>query len=181
MIKLLKYMKGYGRECILGPLFKLFEALIELFIPYVVLNLINKGVKTNDLSYVNSCVLLLIGMGLVGLLLSITAQYFSAKAAVGFTARVREVLFKHIMKLSYSDIDRIGKSTLINRITSDMNQVQTGINLTLRLFLRSPFIVFGSMIMAFTIDFNAAMIFVVTIPLLSIVVFSIMLISIPLY
>ncbi len=181
MLKLLKNMKGYGKECVLGPLLKLFEALIELFIPYVVLNMINNGIEVKDTSYIVWSALLLVGMGLVGLGLSITAQYFSAKAAVGFAARVREKLFAHIQKLSYSDIDRIGKSTLINRLTSDMNQVQTGVNLALRLFLRSPFIVFGAAIMAFTVSPEASTVFLYAIPLLALVVFTIMLVTIPLY
>ncbi len=181
MLKLLKNMKGYGKECVLGPLLKLFEALIELFIPYVVLNMINNGIEQKDTDYIIWSAVLLVIMGLVGLALSITAQYFSAKAAVGFTARVREKLFKHIQNLSYSDIDRVGKSTLINRLTSDMNQVQTGINLTLRLFLRSPFIVFGVAIMAFTVSPEASTVFLYSIPLLALVVFSVMLATIPLY
>ncbi len=181
MLKLLKNMKGYGKECVLGPLLKLFEALIELFIPYVVLNMINNGIEKSDTSYIVISALLLVGMGLLGLALSITAQYFSAKAAVGFTSRVREKLFSHIQKLSYSDIDRIGKSTLINRLTSDMNQVQTGVNLALRLFLRSPFIVFGAAIMAFTVSPEASTVFLYAIPLLAVVVFTVMLVTIPLY
>ncbi len=181
MLKLLKNMKGYVKECILGPLLKLMEALIELFIPYVVLNMINNGIEKGDSNYIIWSALLLVGMGLVGLALSLTAQFFSAKAAVGFTARVREKLFAHIQKLSYSDIDRVGRSTLINRLTSDMNQIQTGINLTLRLFLRSPFIVFGAAIMAFTVSPEASIVFLVAIPVLAVVVFSIMLITIPLY
>ncbi len=181
MLKLLKNMKGYGKECVLGPLLKLMEALIELFIPYVVLNMINNGIEKSDTSYIVWSALLLVGMGLVGLALSITAQYFSAKAAVGFTARVREKLFAHIQKLSYRDIDKIGKSTLTNRLTSDMNQVQTGVNLALRLFLRSPFIVFGAAIMAFTVSPDASTVFLLAIPVLAIVVFAVLLITIPLY
>ncbi|MBQ8254852.1 MAG: ABC transporter ATP-binding protein [Clostridia bacterium] len=181
MLKLLKNMKGYGKECVLGPLLKLMEALIELFIPYVVLNMINNGIEKSNGSYIVWSALLLVAMGLIGLALSITAQYFSAKAAVGFTARVREKLFAHIQKLSYKDIDKIGKSTLINRLTSDMNQVQTGVNLALRLFLRSPFIVFGAAIMAFTVSPEASTVFLYAIPLLAVVVFTIMLVTIPLY
>ena len=181
MLKLLKNMKGYGKECVLGPLLKLMEALIELFIPYVVLNMINNGIEQSNGSYIVWSALLLVAMGLIGLALSITAQYFSAKAAVGFTARVREKLFAHIQKLSYKDIDKIGKSTLINRLTSDMNQVQTGVNLALRLFLRSPFIVFGAAIMAFTVSPEASTVFLYAIPLLAVVVFTIMLVTIPLY
>ncbi len=181
MLKLLKNMKGYGKECVLGPLFKLFEALIELFIPYVVLNMINNGIEKVDTSYIVVSALILVGMGLVALAFSLTAQYFSAKAAVGFTARVREKLFAHIQRLSYSDIDRIGKSTLINRLTSDLNQVQTGVNLALRLFLRSPFIVFGAAIMAFTVSPGASTVFLYAIPALAAVVFAVMLVTIPLY
>ena len=181
MLKLLKNMKGYGKECVLGPLLKLLEALIELFIPYVVLNMINNGIENSDTGYIIWSAILLVLMGLIALAFSITAQYFSAKAAVGFTARVRERLFAHIQKLSYSDIDRIGKSTLINRLTSDMNQVQTGVNLALRLFLRSPFIVFGAAIMAFTVSPEASTVFLYAIPLLAIVVFTVMLVTIPLY
>lgn len=181
MKKLLKYMKGYRKECVLGPLFKLLEALIELLIPYVILDMINNGINKYDHTHIWLCVLLLVIMGLVGLSFSLIAQYFSAKAAVGFTARVREALFRHIQHLSYKNIDSIGKSTLINRLTSDMNQVQTGINLTLRLFLRSPFIVFGAAIMAFTVDYEVSTVFIYTIPVLSVVVFTIMLVGIPLY
>ncbi len=181
MFKLLKYMKNYKKECVLGPLLKLFEALIELFIPYVVLNMINNGIEKSDSSYIVSSALLLVLMGLVGLALSLTAQYFSAKAAVGFTARVREKLFAHIQSLSYKDIDKVGRSTLINRLTSDMNQVQTGINLALRLFLRSPFIVFGAAIMSFTVSPEASTVFLYAIPVLAVVVFTIMLVTIPLY
>lgn len=181
MLKLLKNMKGYGKECVLGPLFKLFEALIELLIPYVVLNMINNGIEKADTSYIVISALILVGMGLIGLAFSLTAQYYSAKAAVGFTARVREKLFAHIQGLSYSDIDKIGKSTLINRLTSDMNQVQTGVNLALRLFLRSPFIVFGAAIMAFTVSPEASTVFLYAIPVLALVVFSLILVTIPLY
>ncbi len=181
MLKLLKNMKGYGKECVLGPLLKLMEALIELFIPYVVLNMINNGIEKSDTSYIVWSALLLVGMGLFGLAFSITAQYFSAKAAVGFTARVREKLFNHIQKLSYRDIDKLGKSTLINRLTSDMNQVQTGVNLALRLFLRSPFIVFGAAIMAFTVSPEASTVFLLAIPVLAVIVFAVLLITIPLY
>ena len=181
MLKLLKNMKGYGKECVLGPLLKLMEALIELFIPYVVLNMINNGIEKGDTGYIVWSSILLVGMGLVGLALSITAQFFSAKAAVGFTARVREKLFSHIQKLSYRDIDKLGKSTLINRLTSDMNQVQTGVNLALRLFLRSPFIVFGAAIMAFTVSPEASTVFLLAIPALAVVVFAVLLITIPLY
>lgn len=181
MFRLLRHMKGYRKECVLGPLFKLLEALIELYIPFVVLNMINIGIKNKDKDYIITSIFLLIGMGVVGLALSLTAQYFSAKAAVGFTSRVREKLFSHIQSLSYKEIDKIGRSTLINRLTSDLNQVQTGINLALRLLLRSPFIVFGAAIMSFTIDAHAATVFLFTIPVLAIIIFSIMLVTIPLF
>lgn len=181
MFRLLKYMKSYKKECVLGPLLKLLEALIELYIPFVVLNMINVGIENSDKSYIIGCILLLIVMGVVGLALSLTAQYFSAKAAVGFTARVREKLFYHIQSLSYKEIDKIGRTTLVNRLTSDMNQVQTGINLALRLLLRSPFIVFGAAIMSFTIDAQVATVFLFAIPVLAVIIFSIMLVTIPLY
>ncbi|MBQ4064877.1 MAG: ABC transporter ATP-binding protein [Clostridia bacterium] len=181
MIKLLRYMKGYGKECILGPLLKLAEATLELLVPYVILAIINNGIAGKDKSYIVYATLILVGMGFLGLLFSVAAQFFSAKAAVGFSSRVREALFRHVQSLSYKEIDGLGRSTLITRLTSDMNQVQTGVNLALRLFLRSPFIVFGAMIMAFTIDKEAALTFVVVIPILAIVVFGIMLAGIPLY
>ena len=181
MKKLLKYMKGYGRECFLGPLLKLLEAALELLVPYVIFDIINTGIVNDDRGYIVGKMFILIGMGLAGLLFSVAAQYFSAKAAVGFSSKVREVLFAYIMRLGYPEIDKTGKSTFITRLTSDINQVQTGINLTLRLFLRSPFIVFGAMICAFTIDKSSAMVFVGVIPVLALVVFSIMLSTIPLY
>ena len=181
MKKLLVHMRAYRKECVLGPLFKLLEALFELFVPLVIAAIIDKGIDTGNQDYVIKMCLLLIALGLTGLALSITAQYFSAKAAVGFVKKLKHALFAHIESLSYSEIDGIGTSTLITRMTSDMNQIQTGVNLTLRLLLRSPFVVFGAMIMAFTINVRAALIFVVTIPLLSIVVFGIMLWCIPIY
>lgn len=181
MKKLLKYMKGYGRECFLGPLLKLLEASLELLVPYVIFDIINAGIVNDDRGYIVGKMFILIGMGLAGLLFSVAAQYFSAKAAVGFSSKVREALFAHIMSLGYPEIDKTGKSTFITRLTSDINQVQTGINLTLRLFLRSPFIVFGAMICAFTIDKSSAMVFVGVIPVLALVVFAIMLSTIPLY
>ena len=181
MKKLLKYMKGYGRECFLGPLLKLLEAALELLVPYVIFDIINTGIVNDDRGYIVGKMFILIGMGLAGLLFSVAAQYFSAKAAVGFSSKVREALFAHIMRLGYPEIDKTGKSTFITRLTSDINQVQTGINLTLRLFLRSPFIVFGAMICAFTIDKSSAMVFVGVIPVLALVVFAIMLSTIPLY
>lgn len=181
MKKLLKYMKGYGRECFLGPLLKLLEAALGLLVPYVIFDIINTGIVNDDRGYIVGKMFILIGMGLAGLLFSVAAQYFSAKAAVGFSSKVREALFAHIMRLGYPEIDKTGKSTFITRLTSDINQVQTGINLTLRLFLRSPFIVFGAMICAFTIDKSSAMVFVGVIPVLALVVFAIMLSTIPLY
>lgn len=181
MWKLLKYMKGYKKEAFLAPAFKLLEALLELFVPLVMAAIIDVGIKNGDTGYIVNMCLLMAGLGLTGLVCSVTAQYFSAKAAVGFTARLRHELFAHIQSLSFSSMDKLGTSTLITRMTSDMNQVQSGVNLFLRLFLRSPFIVFGAMIMAFTVDVKAAFIFVVVIPVLCVIVFGIMLISIPVY
>ena len=181
MFKLLGYMKSYKKEAVLGPLFKLLEALLELLVPLVIAAVIDTGIAGNDRSYVVRMCLLLVGLGVVGLVFSITAQYFAAKASVGFVSRLRHALFAHIQSLSYTELDTLGTSTLITRMTSDMNQVQSGVNLTLRLLLRSPFVVFGAMIMAFTIDVKAALIFAVTIPVLSVVVFGIMLWCIPLY
>lgn len=181
MKKLLKYMKGYRKECVLGPLFKLFEACLELLVPLIVAAIIDNGIGSGDRTQVVKMCLLLVVIGLAGLIAAVTAQYFAAKAAVGFASRVKHALFAHITRLSYSRNDQIGTSTLITRMTSDMNQVQTGVNLTLRLLLRSPLVVFGAMIMAFTVDVRAALVFVVAIPILSVVVFGIMLISIPLY
>lgn len=181
MRKLIKYLKNYKRESVLGPLFKLLEAGFELFVPLVMARMIDIGIKNRDLNYVMKMGIILVSLGIIGLVCSITAQYFAAKAAVGFGTDLRRDLLKHINQFSYSEIDRIGTATLITRMTSDINQLQSGINLGLRLFLRSPFIVFGAMVMAFTINVKAALIFVVTIPLLSIVVFGIMLISMPLY
>lgn len=181
MFKLLVHIKKYKKECVLGPLFKLLEALLELFVPLVIANIIDNGIANGDTGYVVGMVCLLVGLGVVGLAFSITAQYFAAKAAVGFSAKVKHELFRHIESLSWTEIDGIGTSTLITRMTSDMNQIQNGVNLTLRLLLRSPFVVFGAMIMAFTINVQAALIFVAAIPLLSVVVFGIMLWCIPLY
>lgn len=181
MKKLLVFMKHYKKETVLAPLFKMLEASFELFVPLVMAAIVDVGIKNADYPYIIKMGLLLVLLAVVGLATSVTAQFFSAKAAVGFTAEVKHVLFEHIQSMNYAKIDEIGTSTLITRLTSDMNQVQSGVNLVLRLFLRSPIVVFGAMIMAFTIDVKAAMIFVVTIPLLSIVVFGIMLISIPLY
>lgn len=181
MKKLLIYLKNYKKESVLAPLFKMLEALFELFVPIVMKRVIDVGIANGDRGYVVRMCLLMVILGIIGLVCSITAQYFAAKAAVGFSTKLRHALFSHIQKLTYSEIDRIGTSTMITRMTSDVNQVQSGINMVLRLFMRSPFIVFGAMIMAFTLDVKAALIFVVTIPLLSVVVFGIMLITIPLY
>ena len=181
MFKLLAYMKSSKKEAVLGPLFKLPEALLELLVPLVIAAVIDTGIAGGDRGYVVRMCLLLVGLGIVGLVFSITAQYFAAKASVGFVAKLRHALFDHIQGLSYTELDTIGTSTLITRMTSDMNQVQSGMNLTLRLLLRSPFVVFGAMIMAFTIDVKAALIFAAAIPVLSLVVFGIMLWCIPLY
>ena len=181
MKSLLRYLGSYKKESILAPLFKLLEALFELFVPLVMARIIDIGIKNGDIGYILKMGGLLILLGIIGLVCSLTAQYFAAKAAVGFGTALRHDLFQHIQSLSYSEVDTVGTSTLITRMTSDINQVQAGVNLFLRLFMRSPFIVFGAMIMAFTIDWKAAMIFVITIPALSVVVFGIMLVSIPMY
>lgn len=183
MKKLLKYLKEYRKESILGPLFKLLEATLELFVPLVVAAIIDKGILSNggNRGYIVRMCLLLVVMGLVGLAFSLTAQYFAAKASVGFVKKLRHALFTHMQGFSYQTLDSVGTNTLMTRMTSDMNQVQTGLNLTLRLLLRSPFVVFGAMVMAFTVDVKAALWFAAAIPLLSIVVFGIMLISMPLY
>ena len=181
MKKLFIYLKPYTRDSILAPLFKLTEALLELLIPLIVANIIDVGVAAGDKGYILSRCGLMIGLGLLGLICSVTAQYFAARAATGFAASLREALFGHIQSLSYADLDRVGAPTLLTRLTSDMNQVQNGLNLTLRLLLRSPFVVFGAMIMAFTVDAKAAIVFVVAIPALFAVVFAIMLSCIPLY
>lgn len=181
MKSLLRYLGSYKKESILAPLFKLLEALFELFVPLVMARIIDIGIKNGDIGYILKMGGLLILLGIIGLVCSLTAQYFAAKAAVGFGTALRHDLFQHIQSLSYSEVDTVGTSTLITRMTSDINQVQAGVNLFLRLFMRSPFIVFGAMIMAFTIDWKAAMVFVITIPALSVVVFGIMLISIPMY
>lgn len=181
MKKLWKYMRDYRREGILAPLFKLLEASLELLVPLVMAQIIDTGIANGDRGFILSRCGILAVLAAVGLVCSITAQYFAAKASVGFAAKLRSTLFKHIQSLSYSKLDTQGTGTLIARITVDINQVQSGMNLALRLLLRSPFVVFGAMIMAFTIDVKAALVFVVTIPLLSIVVFGIMLWSIPMY
>jgi ABC-type multidrug transport system fused ATPase/permease subunit len=175
------YLKQYKRECVLAPLFKMLEATFELFVPLVVSGIIDNGIANGDKIYIIRMCLLLILLAVVGLVCSITAQYFSAKAAVGCATGLRHHLFSHIQSLSFSDMDTIGTSTLITRMTSDINQVQNGVNLVLRLFLRSPFIVLGAMVMAFTIDFQAALVFVAAIPVLAVIVFGIMLSTRPLY
>ncbi len=181
MKKLFRYMKGYGHAIVISPLFKLIEATLELLVPLVIAEVIDKGIASSDKGYILKMCLLLAALGIVGYLFSITAQYFAAKTAVGFVTRVKHALFKHLGKLSHEELDTLGTSTMITRITSDMNQIQTGVNLALRLLLRSPFVVFGAMIMAFTIDTKAAITFAVAIPALFLVVFSVMLASIPLY
>lgn len=181
MRKLLIYIRDYTRESILGPLFKLFEACLDLIVPLVMAYIIDKGIGGNDKGLIIRLCLVLVGLGFVGLTFSITAQFFAAKASVGFIKQVKHAVFSHIQKLSFSDIDRLGTNTLITRLTSDMNQIQTGVNLTLRLFLRSPFIVLGAVVMAFTIDAQIAVIFVITIIVLSVVVFGVMHWCIPRY
>jgi ABC-type multidrug transport system fused ATPase/permease subunit len=181
MKKLLVYLKDYKKESILGPLFKLLEAAFELLVPLVMAAIIDKGIGNMDKAYILKMCFVMIALGIIGLFFSITAQYFAAKAAVGFSTQLRHALFHHIQTLSFSEVDTIGTSTMITRMTSDVNQVQNGVNIVLRLFLRSPFIVLGAMIMAFTIDVKAALVFAVTIPVLSVVVFGIMIVSIPLY
>ena len=181
MKQLLVYLTDYKKESILGPLFKLLEASFELIVPLVVASMIDVGIAGSNKGYIVKMCLIMAVLGLIGLICSVTAQFFAAKAAVGFATRLRHGLFAHIQSLSFSQMDREGTSTLITRMTSDINQVQSGVNLVLRLFLRSPFIVFGAMIMAFTVDVKAALVFVVVIPVLSVIVFGIMLISIPLF
>lgn len=181
MKRLMMYLKDYKKESILAPLFKLLEAFFELMVPLVMANIIDYGISNRNMGYIGKMGLILLLLGVVGLASSITAQFFAAKAAVGVSTKLRQALFDHIEDLSFTDIDKAGTSTMITRMTSDVNQVQSGVNMTLRLFLRSPIIVFGAMIMAFTIDVKCALIFVVAIPLLSIVVFGIILSTIPLY
>ena len=181
MGKLMVYLKGYKKETVLAPLFKMLEASFELLVPLVMVQIIDRGIAGADRGFIFRMSLIMITLGIIGLVCSITAQYFAAKAAVGFSAQLKHSLFAHIQSLSFSEMDGIGTSTLITRMTSDVNQVQSGVNLILRLFLRSPFIVAGAMVMAFTIDVKSAMVFTVTIPLLCVVVFGIMLISMPLY
>ncbi|MBO7339671.1 MAG: ABC transporter ATP-binding protein [Lachnospiraceae bacterium] len=181
MKRLLKYLKSYRKECVIAPLFKLLEAAFELFVPKVMASIIDVGIKNQDGPYVIKLGLVLIALAVIGLSCAVTAQFFAAKAAVGFSTKLREVLFGHVEDLSFTDIDQAGTSTMITRMTSDVNQVQSGVNMTLRLFLRSPIVVFGAMIMAFTVDVDMAWIFVIAIPILAIIVFGIMLLTMPLY
>lgn len=181
MKRLMKYLSDYKKESILAPLFKLLEAFFELLVPLVVANIIDKGIPDEDMGYIGKMGLCLLVLAVVGLVSSITAQFFAAKAAVGFSTKLRQALFDHIQGLNFTNIDKVGTSTMITRMTSDINQVQSGVNMVLRLFLRSPIIVFGAMIMAFLIDVKCALIFVVAIPLLAVVVFGIMMWTMPLY
>lgn len=178
---ILKYIRGYGKECILGPLFKLLEASFELLIPLVVAKIVDVGIANHDQGYIVQMCLVMAALGVVGLVCAVTAQFFAAKAAVGFAARLRHAVMEHLLGLSYTEIDTVGTSTMVTRMTSDVNQVQNGVNLTLRLLLRSPFVVFGAMIMAFTIDAQAASVFAGVIPVLCVIVFGIMLITMPMY
>ncbi|MCI5957495.1 MAG: ABC transporter ATP-binding protein/permease [Clostridiales bacterium] len=179
MRSLFPFLKPYRKECVLSPLFKLFEAVLELFVPLIMAAIIDNGIQARDTGYVLKMGLVLVGLGLLGFLSSITAQYFAAKAAVGFAARLKAALFAHIQRFSYTELDTLGTPTLINRMTTDMNQVQTGVNMTLRLLLRSPFVVVGAMVMAFTVDSRAALIFVALIPLLALVVAGLMRLTLP--
>jgi ABC-type multidrug transport system fused ATPase/permease subunit len=181
MRKLLVFLKDYKKEAVIAPLFKMLEASFELFVPLVMASIIDRGIAAGDRPYIFKMCGVLILLAVIGLTCSVTAQYFSAKAAVGFSTQLRHALFSHIESLSFAEMDTIGNATLIARMTSDVNQVQSGVNMVLRLFLRSPFIVFGAMIMAFTVNVKAALVFVVTIPLLSLVVFGVMLLTMPLY
>ena len=181
MKSLLQYLKGYEKQCILGPVFKLLEATFELFVPLVVAQIVDQGIRNGDTGYVVKMCLLMVALGIIGLCMAVCAQYFSAVAAVGFSTRLRHVLMDHILHLSYNQIDQLGTSTMVTRMTSDINQAQSGVNLTLRLLLRSPFVVFGATFMAFTIDFRAALVFVEVIPVLCLIIFGIMLITMPMY
>ena len=181
MLKLLVHIKKYKKECILGPLFKLLEALLELFVPLVIASIIDDGIANGDKGYVIGMVCLLVGLGIVGLAFSITAQYFAAKAAVGFSSKVKHELFRHIESLSWSEIDQVGTSTLITRMTSDMNQIQNGVNLTLRLLLRSPFIVIGALIMAFSISRKLTLLFIGVTIMVSLIIWAIMRVTVPIY
>lgn len=181
MKKILTFLKDYKKESVIAPLFKMLEAIFELIVPLVVAQIIDIGISNRDTDYIFGRCGILILLAIIGLVCAVCAQFFAAKAAVGFATQLRSALFAHIQKLSFTDIDQIGTSTLITRMTSDVNQLQSGVNMVLRLFMRSPFVVFGAMIMAFTVDVKAAVVFVVAIPLLSVVVFGVMLITIPLY
>ena len=181
MNKMLGYLKDYKRESVLAPLFKMLEATFDLFVPLVMADIVNIGIAAHDFHYILVRCGILLLLAMIGLACSLTAQYFSAKAAVGYSTALRHALFEHIQTLSFTEMDTLGTSTLITRMTSDVNQVQSGLNLFLRLFLRSPFVVIGAMVMAFTVNSRAALIFVVTIPLLSVVVFGVMVITNPLY
>lgn len=181
MKSLLQYLKGYEKQCVLGPVFKLLEATFELFVPLVVAQIVDQGIRNGNTGYVIKMCLVMVALGVIGLCMAVCAQYFSAVAAVGFSTRLRHVLMDHILHLSYNQIDQLGTSTMVTRMTSDINQVQSGVNLTLRLLLRSPFVVFGAMFMAFTIDFRAALVFAGVIPVLCLIVFGIMLITMPMY
>lgn len=181
MKKIAKYLRGYEKQCVLGPLFKLLEATFELFIPLVVASIVDTGIGNGDKGYIFKMCLVMVALGIVGLVVAVLAQYFSAVVAVGFSTRLRHALLEHILSLSYSQTDKLGTSTMITRMTSDINQVQNGVNLTLRLLLRSPFVVFGAMFMAFTIDFQAALVFAGVVPVLCLIVFGIMLITMPMY
>ena len=181
MKSLLRYLKGYEKQCVLGPVFKLLEATFELFVPLVVAKIVDQGIRNGDTGYVVKMCLVMVALGVIGLCMAVCAQYFSAVAAVGFSSRLRHVLMEHVLHLSYNQIDQLGTSTMVTRMTSDINQVQNGVNLTLRLLLRSPFVVFGAMFMAFTIDFQAALVFAGVIPVLCLIVFGIMLITMPMY
>ena len=181
MNKMLNYLNGYKRESVLAPLFKMLEASFDLFVPLVMADIVNVGIAAHDFHYILMRCGILLLLAIIGLACSLTAQYFSAKASVGYSTALRHALFAHIQTLSFTEMDTLGTSTLITRMTSDLNQVQSGLNLFLRLFLRSPFVVFGAMIMAFTVNVRAALIFVVAIPLLSVVVFGVMVVTRPLY
>ena len=181
MKRLLSYLRGYQRETVLAPLFKMLEASFELIIPLVVAGIIDKGIQGYQIGYIWQMCAVMVGLGLIGLACSLTAQYFSAKAAMGFGTALRQDLFRHINTLSYRELDRIGTATLVTRITTDINQAQSGVNLMLRLFLRSPFIVAGAVIMSFTISVRIAVVFVVAVPLISLVIWLIMRATVPVY
>lgn len=181
MFKLIKYLDGYLKECIIGPLFKLLESSFELLVPLVVAKIVDVGISGRDIPYIMKMCIVMIAFGVFGLLCAVTAQYYAAKAATGFGSALRKDMFRHIGKLSYTELDEAGTATLVTRITSDVNQAQTGVNLVLRLFLRSPFIVVGAVIMAFSVNVKLAWIFVVIVPLLSVVIYGIMLLTIPIY